>query len=78
MVWYDVPVWCFNIFYYYLHYQKVEDWEAEKTEADMEKYFWDIMASRKSLLAMIKRQRDFATKVSLVLLEFLPPTIIMS
>lgn len=33
---------------------KLEDWEKEKTEADMEKYFWDISKSRKTVVGLLQ------------------------
>ncbi|KAK7497251.1 hypothetical protein BaRGS_00011545 [Batillaria attramentaria] len=33
---------------------KREPWEAEKTEEDMEKYFWDISKSRKTVVALLQ------------------------
>nr|KAG5706876.1 hypothetical protein BaRGS_004211 [Batillaria attramentaria] len=34
--------------------RKREPWEAEKTEEDMEKYFWDISKSRKTVVALLQ------------------------
>lgn len=38
--------------------QKREKWEEEKTEADMEKYFWDISKSRKTVVTLLQTIGD--------------------
>ena len=38
--------------------QKVEPWEADKTEADMEKYVWEINQSKKSIVDLIQRLKE--------------------
>ena len=40
--------------------QKVEPWEADKEISDMEKYFWDIMPSKKTIVETIKMQKTCA------------------
>ena len=34
--------------------QKVEPWESEKSEADMEYYDWEMCASKKSIMSFSK------------------------
>jgi hypothetical protein len=36
-----------------LLFQKIEPWESEKCEADMEYYDWDASMSRKSVMALL-------------------------
>lgn len=38
----------------YFESWKVEDWESEKTEDDMERYFWDMSASRRNIVTLLK------------------------
>lgn len=34
--------------------KKREKWEDEKSEEDMERYFWDISKSRKTLVSLLQ------------------------
>ena len=38
--------------------QKFEAWEAEKTEADMEKYFWERSKSKETVVKLLQRLKD--------------------
>ena len=42
-------VWCL---------QNTEEWESEKTLADMEQYFWDINESRTRIVSLIKARKE--------------------
>ena len=42
-------VWCL---------QNTEEWESEKTLADMEQYFWDINESRTKIVSLIKARKE--------------------
>jgi small subunit ribosomal protein S35 len=41
-----------------LLFQKIEPWESEKSEADMEYYDWDASRSRKSVMGLLSWQPD--------------------
>jgi len=41
-----------------LLFQKIELWESEKSEADMEYYDWDASMSRKSVMGLLSWKPD--------------------
>lgn len=53
---YDYAMYLLTAVYY--ESWKREAWESEKTEADMEKYFWDISQSRKTVVSLLQTIRD--------------------
>jgi hypothetical protein len=42
-------------------FQKVESWESEKSEADMEYYDWDASASRRNVMRLLSWKPDQST-----------------
>ena len=51
--------------YYYYHklVQNVEEWECEKTEADMETYVWDMTGSKPAIINTVKKMQEMAQQV---------------
>ncbi len=40
-----------------LLFEKLEPWESEKTEADMERYFWSGSGSEDRLIDIVRRSK---------------------
>ncbi|KAK3579217.1 hypothetical protein CHS0354_022763 [Potamilus streckersoni] len=57
----------------------VELWEKEKTLDDMEKYFWDLNASRKNILELLKHihtiEKDLKLSPNVKALPYLPENL---
>lgn len=47
-----------HIYLVIILFQKIEAWESEKSEADMEYYDWDASASRKSVMGLLSWKPD--------------------
>lgn len=56
---YDHAMYILTAMYY--EAWKTEDWEAGKTLADMEKYFWDINESRTKIVQLLKSRKQLAS-----------------
>jgi small subunit ribosomal protein S35 len=47
-----------HIYLIIILFQKIEAWESEKSEADMEYYDWDASASRKNVTGLLSWKPD--------------------